>query len=146
MIATDISADALNVALDNALSLGAKERISFRRGDYLMPLLGDKVDLIVSNPPYVATEEWESLDRSVKDYEPRQALDGGPDGLAPYRELAGQAREALTPGGLLALEADARRAQQTANLLSDAGLTGVHVHNDLFGRPRYVLGRQPEQR
>lgn len=146
VIATDVSADALNVALENATLLGAKERISFRKGDLLMPLLDDKVDVIVSNPPYVASAEWDSLERSVRDYEPRLALDGGPDGLAPYRTLVTQARQALMPGGLLALEADARRAQDTAILARDAGFEGVDVRNDLSGRPRYVLGRRPESR
>jgi len=145
VIATDISADALNVALENAASLGVKERISFRRGDLLLPLLGDAVDVIVSNPPYVATGEWHALESPVRDYEPRLALDGGADGLVPYRALVTQAREALTPGGLLALEVDALRAQQTAALAVQAGFERVEVRDDLFGRPRYLLGRQPEQ-
>jgi release factor glutamine methyltransferase len=145
VIATDLSADALNVALENAVSLGVKERISFRRGDLLLPLLGDPVDVIVSNPPYVATGEWEALESSVRDYEPRLALDGGVDGLGPYRALLARARDALTPGGLLALEVDARRAQQTAALAVQAGFERVEVRDDLFGRPRYLLGRQPEQ-
>jgi release factor glutamine methyltransferase len=145
VIATDISADALNVALENAASLGVKERISFRRGDLLLALLGEAVDVIVSNPPYVATGEWQALESNVRNHEPRLALDGGADGLVPYRGLVTQAREALTPGGLLALEVDARRAQQTAALAVQAGFERVEVRDDLFGRPRYLLGRQPEQ-
>lgn len=145
IVATDISADALNLGLENAAALGAKERISFRRGDLLLPLLDDRVDVIVSNPPYVATAEWEQLERSVKDYEPRLALDGGADGLAPSRALVAPALAALNPGGLLALEVDARRAAETAILAQDAGFEAVEVHNDLSGRPRYVLGRRSEQ-
>ena len=145
VIATDVSADALNVALENAQALGAKERISFRRGDLLAPLLGDVVDVVVSNPPYVASAEWAALEPGVKDYEPRLALDGGADGQDVIRGLVAGARAALGPGGLLALEVDARRAQQTAALAARSGFERVEVRPDLFGRTRYVLGRQPEQ-
>jgi len=143
VIATDISADALNVALENAASLGAKERIGFRKGDLLLPLLDDTVDVVVSNPPYVASDEWEALEPGVRDYEPRLALDGGPDGLDILRRLLAQAREALNPGGMLALEVDARRAAQTAALADAAGFAGVELRDDLFARPRYVVARQP---
>jgi len=143
VIATDVSAEALNVALDNAIALGAKERISFRRGDLLNPLLDDMVDVIVSNPPYLASAEWEALDASVRDFEPRLALDGGADGLEPYRTLAGQAPRSLVSGGLLALEVDARRANETAAIVMAAGFADVKVKNDLAGRPRYVVARRP---
>lgn len=143
VVATDISSDSLNLAIENAAALGVKERISFRYGPLLAPLLGERVDAVVSNPPYVATAEWEALDSAVRDYEPRIALDGGPDGLGPTRALVAGAREGLRPGGLLALEADERRAQGAAALARDAGFEAVEVGRDLFGRPRYVTGRQP---
>jgi len=143
VIATDVSADALNVALENAQALGAKERISFRRGDLLAPLLDDRVDVIVSNPPYVATAEWQALDAGVRDFEPRLALDGGPDGLACYRALVAGAREALNPGGVLVLEVDARRADETAQLIIQNGFGETTVRDDLFGRPRYAVARLP---
>lgn len=143
VIATDVSAAALAVAIENATLLGASERISFRRGHLLEPLLGERVDAVVSNPPYVATGEWDQLDRAVREFEPRLALDGGPDGLREVRALLGAARAALTAGGLLALEVDARRAEESAALAAAAGFAGVEVGEDLFGRPRYVLGRQP---
>ena len=143
VIATDVSAAALAVAIENATLLGATERISFRRGRLLEPLLGDVVDAVVSNPPYVATGEWDQLDGAVREFEPRLALDGGPDGLREVRALLGAARAALAAGGLLALEVDARRAEESAALAAAAGFAGVEVGEDLFGRPRYVLGRQP---
>ncbi|MBI1722530.1 MAG: peptide chain release factor N(5)-glutamine methyltransferase [Gemmatimonadetes bacterium] len=142
VIAIDSSNEALNLAIENATLLGAKERISFRRGHLLEPLLGEPVDAIVSNPPYVATDEWEALEPPVRDYEPRLALDGGPDGMGTVRELIGQAKVALLPGGLLALEVDARRASATAEVARKAGFERVEVAMDLFGRPRYVHGRQ----
>ncbi len=145
VIATDVSVDALNVAIDNAAALGVRERISLRRGSWLEPLLGEPVDAVVSNPPYVATAEWEALEPMVKDREPRLALDGGADGLGPTRALAAQAARALTPGGLLALELDERRAGATAQMLTAEGFADVTVHDDLSGRPRYALGRRPER-
>ncbi len=143
IIAIDQSNEALSLAIENAAALGAKERISFRRGHLLEPLFGEPVDVVVSNPPYVATDEWEGLDPSVREYEPMLALDGGPDGMGLMRELIAQARDALLPGGLLALEVDSRRATDTADVASMAGFECVEVGTDLFGRPRYVHGRQP---
>lgn len=143
IIAIDQSNEALSLAIENAAALGAKERISFRRGHLLEPLFGEPVDVVVSNPPYVATDEWEGLDPSVREYEPMLALDGGPDGMGLMRELIAQARDALLPGGLLALEVDSRRATDTADVASMAGFERVEVGTDLFGRPRYVHGHQP---
>lgn len=143
VIAIDSSAEALTLAVENAASLGAKERISFRRGHLLEPLLAEKVDVVVSNPPYVATAEWEALEPSVRDHEPRAALDGGADGMGVMRELIERSRGALRPGGLMALEVDERRAAGTADLARRAGFEHVEVADDLFGRPRYVRGRQP---
>lgn len=143
IIAIDQSNEALSLAIENAAALGAKERISFRRGHLLEPLFGEPVDVVVSNPPYVATDEWEGLDPSVREYEPMLALDGGPDGMGLMRELIAQARDALLPGGLLALEVDSRRATDTADVASTAGFERVEVGTDLFGRPRYVHGHQP---
>ena len=145
VIALDISPDALNVAMLNAAALGVKERISFRRSDLLLGLLDDRVDVIVSNPPYVATAEWERLDASVRDYEPRLALDGGAGGMDHIRRLVPEARGALEPGGLLALEIDERRSAATLDVLRRAGFESLEAVNDLTGRPRYVLGRQPEK-
>jgi release factor glutamine methyltransferase len=144
VIATDVSADALTVAIENATALGARDRISFRRGDLTTPLLGDPVDAIVSNPPYITTEECSWLHPTVKDFEPRVALDGGSDGLGLTRRLAAEAAAVLRPGGLLALEADAGRAEATAAILEEAGFADVEIGDDLFGRPRTVVGRRPE--
>ena len=102
------------------------------------------MDVIVANPPYVASGEWEALEPGVKDYEPRLALDGGPDGLDQTRRLVTEARRSLHAGGLIALEVDSTRALESAALVSASGFEHVEVRNDLFGRPRYVLGRQPE--
>ena len=146
IIATDTSPDALNLAIENAAALGATERISFRKGDLLAPLLGDPVDAVVSNPPYVATGECDWLHPTVRDFEPRLALDGGVDGLGPTRRLAAEAFAVLPPGGLLAIEVDAGRADASAAIMQHAGFDGVEIGEDLFGRPRTLLGRRGEER
>jgi len=145
VIATDIAADALTVALENIAATGTRERVALRRGPVLAPLLGDVVDAIVSNPPYVSTRECEALEPSVRDFEPRLALDGGPDGLAVIRQLVSDAPASLAPGGQLALEVDAARAERAARLVRDGGFEAVTVKDDLFGRQRYVLARRTER-
>jgi release factor glutamine methyltransferase len=144
--ALDRSPEALEVAGRNAAALGVGDRVRLLRGDLLDALAGAAVDVVVSNPPYIATAELAELEPAVRRYEPRLALDGGPDGLAPTRRLAAAARDALVPGGLLALEADARRAEAAAALLRAAGFADVRVRNDLFERPRYVTALQPGDR
>jgi release factor glutamine methyltransferase len=144
VIATDTSPGALSLAIENATLLGARERIGFRRGSFLEPLLEDVVDAVVSNPPYITSGELDSLDREVRDFEPLLALDGGPDGLGPTRRIAEQAGRFLAPGGLIALETDSRRAGAAAAVLTHAGFEQVEVRDDLYGRPRYVLGRRAE--
>ena len=143
VIATDRSAAALEVARLNVEAHGVGGRVELKCGHLLEPLAGERVDAVVSNPPYVATEEWERLEARVRDFEPREALDGGPDGLVPTRELVASAHPALRPGGLLALEVDARRAGATAGLTAAAGLDSCDVIQDLFGRPRFVRARRP---
>ena len=141
--AIERSADALAVAWGNVRRLGVEGRVSVVPGDLLEPLAGRQVNVVVSNPPYVATGELAELDASVRDFEPMPALDGGADGLGPTRRLAEAARRALAPGGLLALEADSRRATETAVAVEEAGFSAVAIAYDLFQRPRYVWAEQP---
>jgi release factor glutamine methyltransferase len=103
--ATDVSADALAVAARNAARHNVAERIRFLQGDLFGPLAADeRFDFILSNPPYVPTAEIERLAPAVRDYEPRLALDGGPDGLAVFDRLITEARTHLEPGGSLLIE------------------------------------------
>ncbi len=143
VIATDCMPDALEVARANVAALGVADRVELRLGDLLQPLAGEPVDVVVSNPPYVAADEWDGLDASVRDFEPREALVAGGDGLAAIRALAPAARAALRPGGLLALEVDERRAGAAVDLVAWAGFDGCEVLNDLFDRPRYVRAWRP---
>jgi release factor glutamine methyltransferase len=143
IVATDRSPGALEVAGANVAEHGVASRVSLVRGDLLGPLGSGWCDVVVSNPPYVTTGDWERLQPGVRDHEPREALDGGPDGLEAIRELVLSARAALGAGGLLALEVDAPRAERVAELVVAAGFVSHTVLDDLFGRPRYVRARRP---
>ncbi len=143
IVAIDASPDALAVARANTADHGVSGRVSLIRGSWLAALRDAALDAVVGNPPYVATGEWERLEPAVREHEPRPALDGGPDGLGPTCELAAQAWSALRPGGLLALELDARRARASAELAAAAGFASCDVVEDLSGRPRYLRARRP---
>jgi len=114
----------------------------FRLGHLFEPVVGERFDVIVSNPPYISEPEYLELDPSVRDFEPRQALVSGPDGLAHTRAILEGARHHLAPGGLLALEVDSRRAEQSAGLARVAGFQNVRVEPDVFERPRFLLVRK----
>jgi release factor glutamine methyltransferase len=104
-VAIDISEEALEVARRNAAALGVADRIDFRLGDHLEPVGGEgPFDAIISNPPYIPTDEVDRLDPGVRHYEPRQALDGGANGLAMVSRLIEGSIEKLTMGGHLILE------------------------------------------
>jgi release factor glutamine methyltransferase len=95
--------------------------------------------VIVSNPPYLTSAECDDLAPEVRDYEPRLALDGGRDGLDPYRTLLGGAARHLVAGGLLALEIDSRRPDTILAMAAEAGWANARIVNDVFGRARYLL-------
>jgi len=104
-VAIDISDQALEVAKLNATSYNVTDRIDFRLGNVLEPVAGEgPFDAIISNPPYIATEEISRLEPGVRDYEPRTALDGGPDGLRMVTRLIKESVPLLKPGGHLILE------------------------------------------
>ena len=108
IVAIDIDTVAVEVARGNFATLGIADRITLLQGDLYVPLC-DAPDpspfhLIVSNPPYICTADLPNLDRSVRDYEPRRALDGGPDGLCCHRRILQGAPERLLPGGAVMLE------------------------------------------
>jgi len=109
--AVDVSEQALAVARENAQRHNMAERIHFLHGDLFEPVAGLVFDFIASNPPYVSESEWDELPPEVRDYEPRPALAGGPDGLEVYRRIIPLAEEFLLPGGRLLLELPAGKAQ-----------------------------------
>jgi release factor glutamine methyltransferase len=138
IIAVDAAPGALAVARQNARRHGAARRIAFRRGDLLAPLRG-AVDIIVSNPPYVACGEIAALAPEIAGFEPRQALDGGADGLDVIRRLVADAPRWLTPGGALFVEIGDRQGALAADLARRAfAASAISVERDLAGKVRYL--------
>lgn len=133
--ASDLSASALSLARENARANGAD--IRFFQGDLWEPLAGLRFDLIVSNPPYILSAECAALQAEVL-FEPRMALDGGPDGLDFYRRIAQGAAAHLNPGGWLLLEVGQGEAADVVRLLTEAGLADGTVRSDIYGVPRMV--------
>lgn len=139
-VAVDISADALATARRNAVRTGVDDRFQGVISDYASPLRAERFDLILSNPPYIATDIIAGLDAEVREYDPMLALDGGADGLAAYRAIAPQAYAALKPGGALMVEIGFDQAAAVVPLFVSAGFTNVCVHRDLGERDRVVTG------
>jgi len=140
-VGTDISGAALALAAANARRLGVAERASFLAADWL-DAVGAEFDLILANPPYLASGEIALLPREVAAFDPRLALDGGPDGLDAYRRIAARAGAALAPGGRLLVEIGATLADSVMGILRGAGLkvdADQGVRPDLGGRPRSVM-------
>jgi len=113
--------------------------IEIREGDLLAPLAGQRYRAIVANPPYLTEGEYSALAPTVRDFEPREALVSGPDGLAATRRLLAGAAALLEPGGVLALEIDEGRGNAVRALALASGWTRIEIHDDIFGRPRYAL-------
>ena len=142
VIATDVSADALDVARDNAQRLPATAApVEFRAGSDLAPLDGLRARVIVSNPPYISFEEATALPASVRDWEPATALFAGAGGMARYVALLSGAPRCLEPGGWLVLETDAGRARDIESLAVSEGYSDVRLVQDLSGRARVLVAR-----
>ncbi len=145
--ALDLSAAALEVAAANARTNGLAGRIRFLESDLLAALSSESAleplgwDAIVSNPPYVPAADRDSLHPQVRDYEPSLALFAGPSGLDVYRRLIPQARAALKPNGLLALEIGFDQRDAIAALLAD--WNGLRFIDDLQHIPRVAVARKP---
>lgn len=142
IIASDVAAGALEVARQNAERLRDRLHgvIEFRSGSALAPVRGERLDVLVSNPPYIAFGEAAELPGSVRDWEPATALLSAANGLAVTARIVHGAASVLRHGGLLALEVDSRRAERVARLVSEtASFQQVTIHRDLAGRDRFVL-------
>jgi release factor glutamine methyltransferase len=141
MVATDVSAEAVEVAKSNAERLGVADRISFRIGDLCEAFApGTRFDVIVSNPPYVTTSECKALAPEVQ-REPKLALDGGASGLVLLERLIRQAGAFLAPGGWLGLEHGNRQAEAVAGLFAREGFKNVTHRKDLAGHDRVSFGQ-----
>ena len=140
----DISEDAVSLARENAVRCGLGDRVKFAVADGLDDFDEPQcVDVIVSNPPYVTTAEWESLDPRVRDYEPRLALDGGASGLAFYERYLGDAVNLLKPGGAVFFEIGESQGGALRDLMSAYGFSDVRIERDFSWHDRYACGVLP---
>lgn len=137
--ATDISEKALDIARKNAEKLEAD--VTFYQGD-LLENISEKYDIIVSNPPYIATEVVCGLMPEVREHEPLLALDGGRDGLMLYHRLLEQVPSHLEPGGIFAVEIGYDQGRAVSSLFMEHGFEKVECYQDLCGNDRVVMGRK----
>jgi release factor glutamine methyltransferase len=138
-VAVDKSEAALAIARANAAALGVADRLDIRPGDWADGI-GERFDLVVSNPPYIASADIAGLAPEVARYEPRLALDGGADGLVAYRTITASLPRLLKEGGAFALEVGHGQAEAVQALVADAGLQLGESRRDLSGVPRVVTG------
>ena len=143
LFATDISAEALSLARENAQRCGVAERIRFFRADLLAGMEESSADVVVANLPYVKSADWTQLPREVRDYEPRDALDGGRNGLVVISRLVSEAIGVLKSSGWLFLEVGEDQSGEVSEQMRQAGYVDVASRNDLSGRPRFVWGLKP---
>lgn len=144
VIATDRDPAAVELATHNATALGAE--IDVRRGDLLDPVPGalrGAVDVLVSNPPYLAADEVAELPAEVAHWDPVAALVAGPTGHEVSDRLLTAAHHWLAPGGALLLELDERRVAAAATRARSGGLSNVRVRSDLTDRPRFLVAHHP---
>ncbi|MCC0031275.1 MAG: peptide chain release factor N(5)-glutamine methyltransferase, partial [Brucellaceae bacterium] len=135
---TDISAQALETARANAERAGLSDRFTVLRSDWF-DAVGGRFDIIVSNPPYIASAEIEALAADVRLHDPRRALDGGADGLDAYRCIARDAKRFLTEKGHVALETGYDQKQAVSALFTKAGYQVVQTVRDLGGNDRVIV-------
>ncbi|OHB76527.1 MAG: protein-(glutamine-N5) methyltransferase, release factor-specific [Planctomycetes bacterium RBG_16_55_9] len=147
VIATDISAAALNVAARNMEKHQLAERVTLLQGDLFEPLVRpldvERFDLIVCNPPYVSAAEYDTLDKNVKDYEPRIALFAGEDGLDIYRRIIEKADQFLKPGAALMFEIGYAQGPAVRGLLEQAGaFAEIKIEKDFHDNDRIVTAKR----
>ncbi len=141
VVATDVSVSALKVARENADQMQLNGRVRFEEGSLFDAVPGERFDLVLSNPPYIAGSDRSSLARELT-HEPELALFGGEDGYAVLRPLVEGVGSALKDGGLFLVELDPRQADTVAGWCGDAGLSSIRVLHDLAGHARVVSARK----
>ncbi len=139
-VGIDLSAGAAATARENAAALGLAGRARFVVGRWGSALAAESVDVLVSNPPYIASAEIESLAPEVRDHDPRLALDGGPDGLAAYRAILADLGRVLRPGGTAVVEIGIGQEAAVASIAAAFGFLARAVP-DLAGIPRAAVLR-----
>lgn len=138
--ALDASDDALALARENAAATGLAERVAFLKSNWFEAIPADtRFALIVSNPPYLSTQETEATTPEVRGYEPVSALTAADEGMADVRAILRRAPAFLSPGGMLALETGVAQHAELVRLAAEAGFARTESRQDLTGRDRFVL-------
>ena len=132
-VAADISSQALGVARRNAQSLGLGDRISFVESNWFDNVQG-QFDIIITNPPYINSDVIDELAADVREFDPILALDGGADGLNPYKVILPQIRTYMKHGGIMALEHGYDQCGRIKRLIENTGLSEIRDHQDLGGQ------------
>ncbi len=137
----DVSGEAISLAKENARRLGVADKVVFANTEISEGVEPETMDAVVSNPPYIATPDYEALPPHIREYEPRVALDGGMDGLMVVEAVVQDAAIVLKSGGHLFLEIGADQGGRVSELLEREGFGGVEVRKDLAGKDRIVAGQ-----
>ncbi len=141
--AVDVSPAALELARQNARRYGLEEKILWLENRLLEGFAAESADAVVANLPYIATEEWEVLSPSVREFEPKTALESGPDGMELIGQLAAQARRVLRPGGMLFLEFGYNQGSAVRHCLQKLGYLDIQIRRDLAGHDRMAIAENP---
>lgn len=138
----DISKAALEIAYENLKRYALQGRATTVQGDLFEPFpRGEKWDLIVSNPPYLSSEDWKTAQEELR-FEPREALDGGEDGLDFYKKIIAGAKDHLTPGGVIAFEVGQAQADRVSKWLHDAGYDNIQRFKDHLRIERVIMAQR----
>ena len=142
-LATDIDINAIQIAQKNHKKISSESDINFYCGNWWEPLIkySGRINLAISNPPYIPRNFYEKLPSSVKDFEPKIALYGGEDGLYHIQQIISEAPKFLVKGGWLILENHFDQSNKIKNLLRDSGFNSLQTINDTFGIGRFTIGR-----
>ncbi len=148
IVATDICDSALSVAAENVANHNVRERVTLLCGDLFAPMIegldNAEFDLIVCNPPYVSSAEYEALDKNIRDFEPKQALYAGSDGLDVYRRIAERVDEFLKPDAALMLEIGYAQGPAVRELLEQTGIFAeIIIEKDHQNNDRVVIATRP---
>ncbi len=141
ILATDISYEALLIAGKNADRHGVSKGVSFICSDLLGCFKDESFDLVVSNPPYVKRSDYASLDRDVRDYEPKLSLLGGEEGIEYIKEIVLQSKRALKKGGWCIVEIGVDQSGKVTEMLEEAGFKDISLTRDLSGVERVIKGK-----
>jgi release factor glutamine methyltransferase len=142
IVATDISVTALALAKKNARALQLEDKIDFRHGNLFEPVEG-VFDIIVCNPPYISTKDYEELPAGVRDYEPAIALLAGKKGTEFYEKLIYKAKDHLEKNGWLLMEIGAKQEKTVREIIEESGFyDSVEMRRDYAGLPRVMRARR----